>query len=150
MSIPDQFITIYKEWAQLFAHRSMDDMKRFMDDAGLSATQTNTLMRIYHRGTCGVSDIGDHAGITSAAASQMIERLVQQGYIDRSEAPEDRRAKRIYLTEKGETLVKKAIEARHAWLERVINTLSSEEKDVVAAALRVLTDAARKLEAEDQ
>ena len=121
----NQLPEIFKEWAEVFTRRSMHDMKRFMDEAGLSHSQVTTLLRLSHSGECGVSDIGDHVGITNAAASQMLDRLVQQGFIERIEDSQDRRAKRIFLTQDGKDLVDKGIEARHAWLERAVKTLTT-------------------------
>lgn len=146
----NQLPDIFKAWAEIFTRRSMHDMKRFMDEAGLSPSQVTTLLRLSHGGECGVSDIGDHVGITNAAASQMLERLLQQGFIERIEDSQDRRAKRIFLTQKGRALVDKGIEARHAWLERAVNTLTQEQQDVVASALKMLTEAARKIEEDDR
>jgi hypothetical protein len=72
------FSEVLGEWAEVFMHRSFRDFKRFMDDSDLSPSQTNALMRLYHGKLCGVSDIGRHLGISNAAASQMVERLIQQ------------------------------------------------------------------------
>ncbi len=79
------FSEVMGEWAEVFMHRSFRDFKRFMDDAGLSPSQANALMRLYHGELCGVSDIGGHLGISNAAASQMVERLVQMGLLERTE-----------------------------------------------------------------
>ena len=64
------FSEVMGEWAEVFMHRSFRDFKRFMDEAGLSPTQANALMRLYHGKLCGVSDIGGHLGITNSAASR--------------------------------------------------------------------------------
>lgn len=85
-------------------HRSFRDFKRFMDDSGLSTSQVHALMRLYHTESCGVSDIGDHVGVTNAAASQLVDRLVQQGLLKRVEDSTDRRVKHITITSLGWSL----------------------------------------------
>jgi len=89
-------------------HYSMRTMFRYVKDNNLSMPQFGTLMQIYHKHTCAVSDIGSEMGISNAAASQMLDRLVQQNYIERTEDPIDRRVKQINLTDKGLALVKEA------------------------------------------
>ncbi len=91
--------------------------KRFMDETGLSFSQIMVLMRLYHGSKSGVSEIGEQLGITNAAASQSIDRLVNLGLIERTEDPMDRRAKQLVLTRKGQALVEKGIKARCQWIE---------------------------------
>ena len=64
------------------------------------------LMQIYYKKQCGISDLSDHMEITAAAASQMVEKLVQTGLLDRTEDPHDRRAKHVTLSDKGRELIK--------------------------------------------
>ena len=56
--------------------RSMHEFLAFTRQSGISMTQLSALMRLYHGGGCGVSDLGLHLGVTNAAASQMIDKLV--------------------------------------------------------------------------
>jgi len=140
------FSEVLGEWAEVFMHRSFRDFKRFMDEAGLSPSQVNALMRLYHGGLCGVSDIGGHLGITNPAASQMVERLVQMGLLVRNEDRHDRRARKLELTGDGRALVERGIEARKAWMESLTANLTTAQQEKIAESLSMLTEAARKSE----
>ncbi|MBE3066049.1 MAG: MarR family transcriptional regulator [Chloroflexi bacterium] len=133
-----------REWSEVFMHRSMRDFKRFMDATGLSFSQINILMRLFHGGSAGVSEIGDQLGVTNAAASQAVDRLVQLGLIERTEDPEDRRAKRLALTQKGRALIEKGVEVRSQWIEGLTDSLTPEQQNMIISALTLLTEAARK------
>ena len=63
---------VVREWSEVYMHRSARDFKRFMRETGLSFSQVNVLMRLYHSGKSGVSEIGVQLGVTNAAASQAI------------------------------------------------------------------------------
>ncbi len=128
-------------------HRSMREVMTFWKQAGLSMTQIATLMRLHHGGPCGVSEISGHLGITSAAASQMIERLVQMDLLERAENPSDRRAKQLTLTRKGQALIAKGVAARRRWMADLIRALSSEQQQTIGTALTYLTEAARRSKA---
>ncbi len=141
-----QFSEVLREWVEVFMHRSMRDFKRFMDDSGLSFSQMSILMRLFHRGKCSVSEIGDQLGITNAAASQTVDRLVKDGVLERIEDPEDRRAKQLTLTPEGSTLIERGIEARIQWMETLTDTLTPEQQELIVSALTLLTKAARKNE----
>jgi len=125
--------------------RSMRDFMGYARERGLSMSQLGALFQIRRRGSSGVTDLGDDLGVTSSAASQMLERLVQQGLILRSEDPSDRRVKQIVLTEKGIQVLQESIRARQGWLSDLGETLSDSEKEDVIAALNILIDKANHL-----
>jgi DNA-binding MarR family transcriptional regulator len=126
----------------------MREFIRTLKDAGLSPSQLNTLMRLHYRGPCPISEVGDDLGVTTAAASQLVERLVQQGLIERGEDPADRRVRRIRLTPQGKALIARGVEARVGWVGGLMGVIPVEEQSHAADVLRRLTGAARALDAE--
>jgi DNA-binding MarR family transcriptional regulator len=97
----------------------------------------------------GVSEVGDHLGVSNAAASQMVDRLVQQGLLERVESPADRRMKQLTLTARGRALVEKA-KARHAWTATLAPALTREQPAVIITALGYLMEAARAREEDSE
>ena len=146
MSTSKQFSTALREWAEVFLSRSMREWTRFVKASEISMPQFSALMRLYYRGGCGISDISAHLDVTVPAASQTVDRLVHQGLIERTEDPNDRRAKQVTISPKGRALVEKGIEARNQWMEDLPAALPREQQAAVIAALTALTEAARKLE----
>jgi DNA-binding MarR family transcriptional regulator len=144
--ISQSFTRILHEWVEVFMHRSMHDFIQFSKDSGLTMSQLSSLFRLYHGEVCGVSEIGDHLGVTNAAASQMVERLVQLGLLERREGRGDRRIKNLVLTESGRQLVLQSIEARRAWMEKLTVALTPDDQASISSALVALTEAARQLE----
>jgi DNA-binding MarR family transcriptional regulator len=130
-------VILLQEWLGMFMRRSMRSLIQHMKENDLSMSQIGALFQI-DRGRSNVSDLGAGLGISIAAASQMLERLVQQDLIRRSEDPQDRRAKQLVLTEKGRRIIRESIEARQGWLEDMGASLSAREKEQVAAAVKVL------------
>ena len=135
-----------RAWMDVFMHRSMRGWTHFTKSTGLSMPQFSILMQLYHKGMCGVSEISERFDITNAAASQLVDKLVQGGYLDRTEDPNDRRARQLHLTKNGEKLVNDGIEERYRWLEEIATKLNAEEREKVVEALTILTEAAKKLE----
>ena len=108
--------------------------------------QFGAMLRIYHKGACGVSDIGSDLGVTNSAASQMLERLVQLKLVTRSEDPSDRRVKQIVLTDKGRQIIQESSLAFQTWMEDLARTMTAAEQEQVRTALVILVDKARQLE----
>ncbi|MEJ2597475.1 MAG: MarR family transcriptional regulator [Anaerolineales bacterium] len=150
MHSDDPFVNTLGKWIEVFMRRSMHNFITYSKEKGLSMSQIGALLRIFRGGRSSVSDIGDNLGVTSAAASQMLERLVQQGLILREEDPNDRRVRRIVLTDKGRQILNETIAARQGWLESLAQTLSDGERERVTEALNILIEKADQLEQPSQ
>src|SRR4030043_890235 len=129
MQSTDPLVATLHEWFGIFRRRLMGNFFIFARDRGLTMAQFGAMLRLYHKGACGVSDIGSDLGVTNSAASQMLERLVQLKLITRSEDPDDRRAKQIVLTEKGRQIMLERSMAFHKWMEDLAHSLYFEEQD---------------------
>ena len=105
----------------------MQNHYRFVKQHGLTLPQMMILYHIQRVGGCTVSDVGEEFGISSAAASQLLDRLVQQGYLTRQEHPHDRRVKENSLTEAGKQIIEASMNAHQhlvaEWAKRIdVNT----------------------------
>ena len=118
---------------------------KFMKEQGLSTPQINALMYIYHAGECQVSDIGVLADASNAAASQLVERLVQQDLVQRKEDPADRRTKLLTLTEKGRELIRGGVPSNQ-FLMDVMASLTPDQRQTVHAAFGILAQAAHHIQ----
>ena len=95
-----------------------------------------------------MSEISERFAISAAAASQLVDKLVQSGHIQREEDPSDRRAKLLNLTDKGDELIKRGIEERYRWVDQLAEKLTDEERAQISDALNIMTRAAEEFEAE--
>ena len=145
MSDTDPFIVTLHQWTEVSMRRSMRNFLRYSRETGLSMSQFGVLFHLSRKQSSGVTNLGDHLGVTSAAVSQMLDRLVQQGLILRTEDPNDRRVKKIVLTEKGSQVLQDGLHARQDWLVDLADTLSDIEKEKITAALNTLVDRASRL-----
>ena len=145
MQQADPFVVTLQRCIEIFMQRSMRDFLGYARESGLSMSQLGALFQIHHRESSGVTDLGDQLGVTSSAASQLLERLVQQELILRSEDPSDRRVKQLVLTDKGRQVLQESIRARQSWLYELAETLSDCEKEAITVALNTLIDKANHL-----
>lgn len=148
MPKPIQITHSLREWMDVFMHRSMRGWNQFAKSTGLSMPQFSIMMQLHYRGTCGISEISERFDISAAAASQLADKLVQSGHLERAEDPADRRAKLLKLSTKGAALVDNGIQERYRWMEMLTSTMSAEEQNKVNEALIILTAKARELDTE--
>jgi DNA-binding MarR family transcriptional regulator len=141
----DPFTATIENWLKVSMHRSMRNFIHYVRMSGLSMSHMAAMLQIHRSGVCSVSQLGSHLGLTNPAISQMLDRLVEQEYILRTEDPHDRRTKQIELTDKGKQFINEGIQARQRWVSELLQTLSQDEKETIGLALDTLTTKLRAL-----
>ncbi len=125
--------------------RIIQDFVHFMHETGLSGPQIHALLHIYHAGACPVSEIGELSDASPAAASQLVERLVQQGLVQRTEDPSNRRIKQVRLTEKSLHLIRHGI-ASNPFLIQLMAVMPERHRRAVHTAFKYLAEASQQVE----
>jgi DNA-binding MarR family transcriptional regulator len=74
-------------------------------------------------------------GLTSGTISVRMDRLVEEGLVDRQPDPQSRRNTRISLTRRGRELFERVVPAHLANERRLLSALDDDEQDVLAALL---------------
>ncbi len=113
------FLSQLQIWTSLLLRISMQNHYRFVKQQGLSLPQMMILYHLQKVGDCTVSEIGEEFGISRAAASQLLDRLVQQGYLVRREHADDRRVKQMSLTAKGVQMIEQSMMVHQGWLREL-------------------------------
>jgi len=139
---PSHELDIHQQF-ETFMQRSLRGIMGSMKQDGLSMPQIYTLMYLYHEGEVRISDIGVLMDVGKAAASQLVERLVQQDLVERVEDESDRRAKKIRLLPKSLRLIEKGLQVQRRQMGELMMQLSPEQMAVVQAAFKHLIDAMR-------
>lgn len=117
------------EWSNSFMQLSLNDLSRYAHSVGLSLAQISILMHLHFHGACEVTKFSEMLQISRAAASQMIERLVQQGVVYRFPKQNDRRVRLVDLTPSGEKIITESLDARVEWVNELVSSISREERE---------------------
>jgi DNA-binding MarR family transcriptional regulator len=127
--------------------RIIQDFMQLMRETGLSMPQIHALLHIYHSqdGECGLSEIGGLTESSKPAASQLVDRLVQQGLVERTEDPQDRRNKRLRLTKKSLELIQNGVTSNH-FLVELMTSLPAKQRETVHAAFGYLAQAGQQIQ----
>jgi DNA-binding MarR family transcriptional regulator len=117
---------------------------RVIDESGLTFTQTKALMVLARRGEddepTTVSLVAERVGVSIASASRAVDGLVRRELATRVEDPDDRRIRRISLTQEGHDLADEMIAARMIGIEAFVSSLTQGQRRKLAAALESLLD----------
>lgn len=117
---------------------SLQDLMGYIHRKGISMAQITVLYQLHYRGPCEVLAFTRALALSPAGASQLIQRMVRQGWVERQDDPADRRVRRVHLTETGQQLVAESIAARNEWITRFGDRLTPEEKRQVVHTFQLL------------
>jgi len=90
-------------------------------DHRLTFTQLKLLRLVDRQGHLTVGDVAAFLGISNAAASKAVDRLVRGGLLGRAEAPGDRRATEVSVTAEGRALLQQFDERSSAALLKLLS-----------------------------
>ncbi|HLX55748.1 MAG TPA: MarR family transcriptional regulator [Ktedonobacteraceae bacterium] len=117
---------------------------RGSSDFDVSAIQFVTLHLLVSEGELAIKRVAEILGRSVSATSRMLDQLVERGWVCRREDEHDRRVKRVSSSERGRSFVD-ALEQKRVETQLVVMAyLSPEERAVVAQAMQLLADAARR------
>lgn len=109
----------------------------FFQSVDISQSQLLMMMAIKAKQPCRLSELSQEMHISNPTASGLVDRLVQNGLVERAPDPQDRRAVCISLTPSGEKLVVKfRHHSKEKWQEILTNMTLQDQNDFI----RILRD----------
>lgn len=85
-----------------------------------------------------LSLVARHLGLTTASASKLVDGLVKQELLTRTDSPEDRRKVVLEITEAGNHALEAARAAALGRLTELLEGLCEEERLIVVRAMEIL------------
>ena len=89
MAVVDPFISSLNQRIEILMRRSMRSFMRYAGDSAISISRFVVLFQMVKYRVSGIVHLEDYPGLSSAAVSQLLERIIHQGLILRSEDPND-------------------------------------------------------------
>lgn len=89
-------------------------------------------------GDATVVEVAEHLGVTKQAASQLVEQLVQRGYVTREADPRDGRSRLLRLTEHGRACTRAAEQAAAETAEVWSRQLGADTMAILNTALQTV------------
>jgi DNA-binding MarR family transcriptional regulator len=116
---------------------------RKMEESGLSLTQVKALLMLAGpeaEEPYAGRDIAERLQVSLASVSRAVDGLVRSRLVRRVEDPDDRRVRRLSITDKGRRLAGEIVAARLADLEAFAADLSPAQRRKLDAALEAVLD----------
>jgi DNA-binding MarR family transcriptional regulator len=104
----------------------------------LTPTRLSAIGTIARRGPITLGDLASRERVSPPMITKVVGSLEEQGLVQRTIDPSDRRVSWVALTPEGESWLEEARARRDVWLAQRLSTLTPEELSTLDAALPVL------------
>ena len=142
----EKLIEQLNQFAGMTMHINMIYNMQFMQEHDLSFTHLNSLLFIHGARCTNIQCLADHLGVTKAAVSQMVDRLVESDLLSRKEDPIDRRSKVICLSKTGESLVQKAFLTRRRWVPDLAASLTDIQQEQACQIFEIVNEKLKQIQ----
>jgi MarR family transcriptional regulator for hemolysin len=120
------------------------NMLRVIEESGLSMTQCKAVLELGGLGEARksrqVGDLAETLGVSVPSMSRAVDGLVKKRLATRVEDAEDRRVKRVAITDRGKQLVDTLLVVRQAGIEAFAASLTAAQRRKLDAAVDSLMD----------
>lgn len=107
-----------------------------LKSVGMSAGQFPVMMYLHRNQNITQETLARHFHIDRGTIARSVKKLEDEGYITRITDPDNRRAVRLFLSDKGAAVTPELIRIEQEWEATVTRSLSGSEKDQYSALLR--------------
>jgi DNA-binding MarR family transcriptional regulator len=115
---------------------SSHQMYALIAELDVSITHMKTLHVLADGGSeLSVKELSDRLGLSLPGASRIVDALMRRGWLERREDPDDRRMKRVRITDEGRKVLARIEAARLAGLEDYAASLTPEQRTRLSSAL---------------
>jgi DNA-binding MarR family transcriptional regulator len=115
----------------------------------VSFPQFRVLVLLHDGGTMRSGALADFLGVHPSTFTRMADRLVSSGWVERQEAPDNRREVHVRLTPAGADLVEQVMRRRREAIAVILEPLSRTRRLAILRGLETLAVAAGEPELED-
>lgn len=125
-------------------------LNRELSDSGLTSTDLMYLGTLFAQDGVTQDDLARDFCIDKAATARSMQSLEKKGIILRKADEKDRRAKRVYLTEKAYTYQAKIEEIQGKWISVCNMNLSEEELNKLEIQLEMIANHVKMINGEEK
>lgn len=127
------WLLLWKATKTLEAHAQLS-----VDALGMCYSDFAVLEALLHKGPLPVNVLGKKVLLTSGSMTAAVDRLERRGLVERQNDENDRRARIVYLTDRGRKAIRKLFKEHERDMERPVSCLTKREIESLAGILRKL------------
>lgn len=130
---------LVKRFIALVNRKSAGESTAFMHASGLTMPQI-VVLHALRRAEASITGLAERLRMSLPATSQLVDRLVEAGLVDRAEHAADRRVRRVTILPAGQRFLERLGEMRLREIEDALRSVSPGARTALAAAMAQVVD----------
>jgi DNA-binding MarR family transcriptional regulator len=136
-------------WISILYRYGQSFVSRELAPYNIGGGQYVFLMTLYRRNGISQEEISEYVRIDKATTARAIQKLMREGYVERRTDESDKRAFKVYTTQKALDIEPALWETARKWNERISEGLTDQEKQTARELLQRMARNACLLERGD-
>src|SRR5437899_1835799 len=97
----------------------------------LSMAQIKVIFTLHYTGDYTINRLAERLNIGAPTASHLVEKLVQAGFVTRTDSTTDRRVVEVHLTDQGHDMARRLSGARNQIIANWVSQLSEDQRSTL-------------------
>lgn len=114
-----------------------------LQEMGVTQGELFYIIYIGNHGGCLAKEVSAALAADAGYTARLLAKLEERGFLRQEVNPQDKRAKRLYLTEAGERISQASRQLFVQWDEEVFSQFSAEERQTLLAQMRKIREQRR-------
>jgi len=127
--------SIFK-WLSIVMRYTHKHINHQMEDLQIGRGQHQYLLTLYHHNGISQEELSKKLGIDKGTTARAVKKLVDNGYIVREVDENDKRAFKLFVTDKAEGYKNKFFEISDEWEATLLEGISEEQQQIIKTALK--------------
>lgn len=143
---PEKVAEILNGFGEVMSRLMVDQLQKHLSELDLTLPQVQVLRILHREGAVPTGKLAVCLRISAPATTQLTDRLIRKGLIERRASEDDRRTVLVELSVKGQSLVDRFRKRRNAIFGAALSQLSEEEQSQVVSSLQKVIHALESFE----
>jgi DNA-binding MarR family transcriptional regulator len=137
---PEKLAGVLDGFGEVMSRLMVDQLQKHLSELDLTLPQIQVLRILHRQGTVPTGKLAQCLRISAPATTQLTDRLIRKGLIERRPSEDDRRTVLVALSAAGQCLIDRFRERRNAIFGAALSQLSeAEQAQVVSSLQKVIT-----------
>ena len=128
---------------RVYSHGSRFSHRHF----GVTMTQASVLMLLMHEGRKTMSEVAEALEVSKSAATQLLDSLIEKGFVERTQDESDRRVAYVAMSRRGCRHLKQVRRRSAGHIGQLFDLLTDEELAQIESITAKLVDRAKEIRA---
>lgn len=137
-TLSDEYVALVEALLRRVAAKVRKRGRAILVDFAVTPAQFDALLHIDRAPGLTIGDLTAQLGLAYSTTTDLVDRLEQRGYAERTRDADDKRVVRVRVLPDGLAVIRRVMEARREYLARILRRIPEEDRGRILTSLQLL------------